>query len=186
MKELLVAVLIVLSLSVNGQFKVGAGIGINNASFSGIDATGSRPLSGLNVGIISEFKFPTILGIEMDFLFSMKGASALYYSNGKRLTRADRCNYIDIPLVIKLYMKKIISFQSGIQYSKLLSANIANLDVKDYLKSDNLAAVFGVGVDLDRIHTSFRYNLGLNNISRLSSDLKSNMVTVTLGFWIKK
>jgi len=186
MRELLVAVLIIVSYSANAQFKVGAGIGINNSSFSGTDATGTTTLSGLNVGAISEFKFPALLGIEVDVLFSMKGASVLYYSNNKRLTRGDRFNYIDLPVVIKLYMKKIISFQSGIQYSKLLSANIADEDVKGWFKGDDLAVVFGVGVDLNRIHASLRYNLGLNNISLLSSDLKNDMVTVTLGIWIKK
>ena len=184
---LILGVLVMSGFSANAQskFKVGAGIGINNSSFTGIDATGTTTLSGLNVGAISEFKFSDFSGIELNVLFSMKGASAIYFSNQKKLTRGDRFNYVDLPLVLKLYVKKIISFQAGVQYSKLLSANIAGVDVKNLIRGDDCSAVFGVGIDLERIHTSFRYNHGLSNISLISSDLRSNMIAVALGIWIK-
>ena len=117
----------------------------------------------------------------------MKGISAKNYNpNGKILMRADLLNYRDLPLLIKLYMKKIISFQSGIQYYKLISAKIDDLDVKDYFKSDDLSALFGFGVDINRIHTSFRYNLGLKTLLIFSSDLKRNMNTVKIEFDITK
>jgi hypothetical protein len=177
-----IVLLTVFALTANAQskFRFGAAIGINNASFTGRDAIGASAKTDLNVGVISEFKLPKVLGFELDILYSKKGSANINHPFLMNL------NYVDIPLVVKLYVKEVISVQLGAQYSKLLTANFLGVDIKDEFISNDFAAVFGLGVDLNRIHLSFRYDLGIPEITLDDSIIKNDMVTVSLGVWLKK
>tara|TARA_B100000809_G_C14867897_1_gene434446 strand:- start:181 stop:723 length:543 start_codon:yes stop_codon:yes gene_type:complete len=176
-KGLLIVALIITATSANAQFKFGLGGGVNYANLSG-DVSGTSSLIGFNGGFMIEVKLPVKLGFEADVLFSTKGAK-IAGSDGIKLS------YIDMPVVMKIYMVKVISFQLGAQYSMLLSAKSFGSDVKDQLKPSDLSAVLGLGVDVLKVHASVRYNYGLASIDSGAADLKNNMVTLSLGFWIK-
>jgi len=58
--------------------------------------------------------------------------------------------------------------------------------MKDELNSGDLAAVVGFGIDVSRLHFSARYNYGLSSIDKGGADIKNNMLTLSVGIWLKK
>lgn len=177
-KGLLVVVLIVVGFTANAQFKFGLGGGLNMSNLGGSDISDKDRRLGFNGGFMMEVKLPIKLGFEADVLFSTKGAK-MAGSDGIKLS------YIDMPVVMKIYMAKVISFQLGAQYSMLLSAKSSGFDVKDELKTSDLSAVLGLGVDVLKLHVSARYNYGLTSIDDAGADIKNNMLTFSVGYWIK-
>ena len=173
LKELLIVALIITATSANAQFKFGIGGGVNYANLSGSDISGTESLIGFNGGMMMEVKLPVKLGFEADILFSTKGAS--FGSSDYKLS------YIDVPVVVKIYMVKVLSFQLGGQYSMLISGEFPDTDVKP----SDMSAVLGLGVDVLKVHASVRYNYGLASIDSGAADVKNNMITLTLGVWIK-
>lgn len=182
LRRLLVITLMITAFNANAQFKFGLGGGVNYANFSGSDVAGSNSLMGFNGGVMMEVKLPVKLGVEADILFSTKGANYSFFTLSENI----RLSYIDIPVVAKVYMMKVVSLHLGAQYSMLASANFAGDDVKDQFNSGDLAAVVGVGIDVSKLHFSARYNYGLSSIDKGGADVKNNMLTLTVGFWLKK
>jgi hypothetical protein len=159
-------------------FKYGANLGFNASNFKS-DNFSSSTLSRFQGGIMAELKLPILLGVEADLKFSQRGAYIL--DEGYVLS------YMDFPVLAKFYMLNIFSLQVGPQYSHLLSANYIDTDVKDELNSSSFSAVFGVGIDIFKIHTSIRYNLGLNNISSVdNTDIKNDFLQISVGYWFSK
>jgi hypothetical protein len=147
------------------------------AKFSGSDVSSAENILGFNGGFMMEVKLPVKLGFEADVLFSTKGSS---------IGKSDlKLSYIDLPVVMKIYTAKILSFQLGGQYSMLVKANSDGEDVKRQYEGGDMSAVVGVGVDVLKFHLSGRYNYGLKSIYKGGQDIKNNMFTFTVGYWIK-
>ncbi len=165
----------------NAQFKFGIAGGFNSAAMSGEDVNGSGSIPGFHGGLMTEVKLPIALGFEADVLYSTKGANFAVFFVSQDL----KLNYIDIPVVAKLYMLKVTNLQLGAQYSILMSGSLAGLDVKDQYNSGDIQAVFGFGVDVSKFHGAVRYSMSLPSISS-NGDAKNNVLMISLGFWLKK
>lgn len=164
-----------------GTFKFGIAGGANIADIS--SKSDSKFLPGFHAGLKSEIKLPVKLGIEIDALYSLKGASYEYSKNAKTEQADFKMAYIDIPVIAKIYTLKVVSLQLGPQVSYLLSAKYDGVDVKETLNSIDLGAVAGLGLDVSKFNAAIRYNLGLTEISDGSG--KNKVIQVSLGFWIK-
>jgi hypothetical protein len=190
-KTLIAASLLICSFMVNAQakFKLGVGGGVNFANFSGSNVSGTKGFTGFNGGLITEIKLPIKVGVEADVLFSTKGAKHIVFPSdlpeGSIGTFDYKLSYIDIPIVLKIYMLKVINLQLGAQYSILMNAESVGSSIKDLFNSSDFSAVIGFGIDVKRFHFSTRYIYGLTGISE-GSDTKNKMLTLTVGFWLKK
>jgi len=187
-KGLLIVALIIAATSANAQFKFGVGGGVNMSNMGGSDISGTDRMLGFNGGFMMEVKLPIKLGFEADVLFSTKGTKGLLFKdeNGNSIGTTDlKFSYIDMPVVIKIYMAKVLSFQLGAQYSVLLNSNSLGVYSDEKWKNSDLSAVVGFGLDVLKLHVSARYNYGLTSIDAAGADVKSNMVTLTLGVWLK-
>lgn len=181
---------IIISFFAQAQFKLGVGGGVNFTRLSG-DIDQSSSLTAYNLGLMTEFKLPVKLGIEVDILFSTKGTKDAIFFNevGDPIGDADiRLAYVDIPIVLKLYSLKVISFQGGIQYSFLTDEESFTVSgaSSNAFKTNDYAIVAGIGIDVERLHFSARYNFGVVDVSRSLTELKNNMLTLSLGIWLKK
>lgn len=181
---LLVALSAILPTFGQGTFKFGISGGLNVADISS-DKTAS--LIGFHGGILTEVKFPVELGVEGGLLYSMKGAKVEGNNNNPfnlQVEEVDyRLSYLDVPMVVKLYLLKVLSIQGGPQFSYLLSADYDGNDVKDNLNSADVSAIVGLGVDVSKFRASVRYNFGLTEIA--DGVGKNNVIQATVGFWIK-
>ena len=174
----------------NAQFKFGVAGGINHASFSGASLGTFESVTGFNAGLITEIKLPIELGVEVDVLYSTKGS--IFKINSPPITIDSKYSltYIDIPVVGKLYILKVINLQLGVQYSYLMGANLTiegiESEAKETFKTSDVGAIIGFGVDVSKIHFSTRYSIGITSIGSGGGETKNKMLAFTVGFWLKK
>lgn len=183
---ILVAVLLLGSISAQAQFKYGVKGGLNLAKINSTDPVvvySNR--TGFHGGFMAEIKLP-IVGIEVDALYSQTGSKVDIQGAVNDLKNS----YIAIPVVAKLYFLKVLNFQVGPTFSWLASTNIKDIDPQGQLTSDDLQIVFGVGAELAMLHASLRYNLGVKDVNASTTtqsfDLKNNAVQLSVGIWLNK
>lgn len=181
----LVAVLLVGSLSAQAQLKFGVKAGANFSKFSSTDPdVQAENLTAWHGGLMAEIKMP-VLGIEVDALYTQNGSK---FDVGTA-TQELKNTYISIPVVAKVYLLKVLNIQAGPNFSFLTSSKLDGQDFKDQLESSDLQIVFGAGVELAMLHASLRYNLGVKDISPSTVsnfELKNNAFMLSVGIWLKK
>ena len=134
------------------------------------------------------------IGIQPEILFSKQGSKFTY--NGSDLK--SNFDYVNIPIMLKLYTVAGINLQLGPQIGFLAKAGgdaVENVDgtiidaSKDLYKKSDLSASFGVGWDLPfGLTIDGRYNLGLSKIQD-SPDLnstKNQVFQLSLGYKLIK
>lgn len=136
------------------------------------------------------------IGIQPEVLFSKQGSK--FTLNGNKLS--SNFDYINIPIMLKLYTVAGINLQLGPQIGFLASSggkavqNTGNgaqavSNAKSLYKSSDLSAAFGVGWDLPfGLMIEGRYNLGLSKIQD-NPDLdatKNQVIQVSLGYKLIK
>lgn len=183
-KTFLIALLAFFGTIVNAQnvFKFGVAGGLNLSKINSEES--SKSITGFHGGLITEIKLPIELGVEVDVLYSTKGGT--FEGLNSKLETVELKNeltYIDIPVVAKLYILKVLNLQAGPQFSYLMGAKFDGTDNKENLNSIDLGIVAGIGLDITKLHTAVRYNYGLTEIG--AGGGKNNMIQLSVGFWIK-
>jgi len=182
---LLVALILVGSISAHAQLKFGIKGGANFSKLTSTDPSAQlENLTAFHGGLMAEIGLP-IGGIEVDALYTQNGTK---FDTGSAIEELKN-TYIAIPVVFKLSILKVLNIQAGPQFSYLTSSKLADVDFKDQLQSSDLHIVFGAGIDLGMLHGSLRYNLGVKDInaSTVSNfELKNNTVMLSVGIWLKK
>ncbi len=193
MKKILILVCFIASFGLvnqaqaQAQFALGLKGGLNIAKFDiSQGASNIDNRTGYHGGAFALFKF-TKFGIQPEIIFSKQG------SDFKVSTDSYEANfdYINIPVIVKLYLVAGLNIQAGPQFGFLTTSEIKNVtsgsidDVKDELskKSDTSIAV-GAGWDLPfGLTLDARYNIGLSDV-KLSgvTDLKNKVIQISLGY----
>ena len=193
----LLVTLALVSIETIAQVQVALGIkaGPNLANLdvnSSVDAN-YKNRTGWHGGAFLLIK-ATKVGVQPELLFSRQG-SKFSYNGGSFESNFD---YINIPIMIKLYTVLGINLQLGPQISFLSSAGGDAINSssgstqsasKDLYKSSDFGAVFGVGWDLPfGLTIDGRYNLGLSKIQD-NPDIdatKNQVIMISLGYKILK
>lgn len=160
---------VLFSSSSYGQSKFGfgakAGINISDQFTS---ATGEnvnvKSILRFNGGLYCNYKFLDKVAIQPELLFSGKGSDW----NDPDYDVKDLLTYIDIPVLIKYQVIKLLGVHAGPQFGYLLSAvqknneNGETENIDDYYKKPDLGLVLGIEANLPyRINVTARYVLGL-------------------------
>ena len=166
----------------------GMKVGANLANLSG-DISNNAMKFGFAGGAFITYKFSPQLGIQPEVLYVMKGTKA---DEGDGKLKFD---YIDIPVLLKYFIPTEGNIKpnifAGPTVGFLMSAKSEygdeSEDVKDYLKSINVAAAFGAGVEIvmESMAVTFdaRYTLGVTNINdEGDGDLKTGDISILVGF----
>lgn len=171
------------------QFALGLKGGVNIAKFDISQGTSNIDnRTGYHGGAFALIKFAKF-GIQPELIFSKQG-SDFKVSNDSFEANFD---YINIPIILKLYLVAGLNIQAGPQFGFLTTSEIKSTisgitttqDVKDQLnkKSDTSIAV-GAGWDLPfGLTLDARYNIGLSDF-KLSGgpDLKNKVIQISLGY----
>lgn len=172
------------------QFSVGLKGGPN---FSKLDVNSSpvdnyKNRAGFHGGAFMLIKISKI-GIQPEVLFSKQGSNFSFNGSDYK----SNFDYINIPVMLKLYTVAGINLQLGPQIGFLANAggDAINSDgtpresTKDLYKKSDLSAAFGVGWDLPfGLMIEGRYNLGLSKIQD-NPDMdatKNQVIQVSLGY----
>jgi hypothetical protein len=175
------------------QVAIGLKGGLNFAKLDVSNSTTSLDSrTGFHGGPFVLFKLSKI-GIQPEILFSKQGTSF----KGSTQDLNANFDYINIPIMLKLYTVAGINLQLGPQFGFLTKAEIENEvngvvstgDVKDLYKKSDLALAFGLGWDLPfGLTIDARYNLGLSKIEDNSSigETKNKVIQVSVGYKLFK
>ncbi len=193
---LLVLLGLMLSESVHGQAQFAVGIkgGLNFAKLdvSSSIASNYENRTGYHAGAFALIKL-TKIGIQPEIIFSRQGSK--YQLNSQNLEA--NFDYINIPIILKLYTVAGINLQFGPQFGFLSKAEAQSVvngiktttDVKNLYKNSDLSLAFGVGWDLPfGLMLDARYNLGIKDISDgpNNNETKNQVWQISAGLKILK
>ncbi len=192
----LLVVLMMLAAATYAQVQVAVGIkgGPNFANINTESTIGEnyKSRTGFHAGAFTLFKF-TKVGIQPELLFSQQGSTVEFSSQNLE----QNFNYINIPILLKLYTVAGINLQVGPQFGFVSKAEVEQLvnnvkttvDVKDELKGSDMSLAIGAGWDLPfGLTLDARYNLGLSKINDGSNspEAKNQVFQISAGFKIIK
>ena len=180
MKKIKILLLVALSAAAlqaaNAQVQIGIGLkgGLNFASLSGVSSasTAYSNSTGYHAGAYFLFKF-TKVGIQPEIIFSKQGHT--FKTGGTDYS--SNIDYINIPIMLKLYLAGGLNLQAGPQFGFLASAkgDVINAsggitkaqDLKTFVKSTDVSVGVGLGWDLPfGLNLAARYNIGLSDINK--------------------
>lgn len=173
--------------SAQAGFRLGVKGGLNFANVNSDLNTDNK--TGYHAGAFATLKF-TKLAVQPEVIFSKQGSSLQV--DGEDLE--SNYSYINIPVMVKLYLLGGLNLQVGPQFGFLASAKQDIFDIngakttadyKDELKGSEVSLGLGAGWDLPfGLTLDARYNLGLSDIndSAASSDAKNQVFQVSIGY----
>lgn len=187
-KTLLTISLALISMVVFSQAKLEIGLkaGLNSSNVDIDDpASNIESASAFHGGLYTLIKLGK-LGIQPEILYSPQ--------NNENVTALGNIEsqkvYIDIPVMVKLYLVAGVNIQAGPQFGILTSAETAGVDVKDNLKGSDVSAAIGAGWDAPfGLQANVRYIIGLSDINDLAGSttaIKNRTLQISVGYKLFK
>ncbi|MHB1145986.1 MAG: porin family protein [Lutibacter sp.] len=192
MRTLIIIVAFVLSYNINAQstqkaaedssFGIKGGYNLASVRNSDGDETDQRP--GFHIGFFGESSLNNFLAIETGLTYSQQGYKI--ENSSYRLTQ--KIDYINLPLMLKLYPTKVFYLEAGPQIGYAISHKeeietfvIDNTNTYEP-NSFDWGLNFGVGFKSETgIILGARYQYGLGKIYEETSDY-NNVLQLSLGF----
>lgn len=200
MKKTALSIVFVLAVSsafAQIQFAVGLKAGPNFSSINTDESASEnyKGRTGFHGGAFILVK-ATKIGIQPELIYSKQGAKLTFNSQDYNANY----DYLNIPVMIKLYLAAGLNLQLGPQFGFLTAVDgktVATVNgqqaavdlAKDQYKKSDLSAAFGAGWDLPfGLVIEARYNLGLSKIQdNPNLDATKNQVfQVSLGYKLFK
>lgn len=171
-KFLLIAFTLVATCSfAQGVFSFGIKGGYNYAKLNGTNTMDYENKSSYHFGALVNFKTLGNLYLQTEALYSSQGS--------KKGSDQIDLTYLQVPVLAKYYVGRILSLEVGPQFGFLLSDNLPNsVESKSY----DLSLAAGLGLDItSSIFIQARYIAGMSKISD-QGNLKNEVAQLSLGF----
>ena len=191
MKKLMImAAFMVAAVTANAQGEVGTltiqpKIGMNLATMTKMDDT--KLLVGMAGGIEAEYVVANNFSVALGALYSKQGCAfdtdLDYYHYS--------LDYLNIPIVANYYIIPGLAIKAGIQPSFLMGAKrklkaddyTNSLDIKDDLKTFDLAIPLGASYEYKNFVFDARYNLSVLKVNKEGDDkIRNSVIQFTLGY----
>jgi hypothetical protein len=182
-KELLIIGLTIFSFTLlHAQKKYYLGIrgGINFSNMTTGDSYEKSGKTGTNIGLLAEISFCDKFSIQTEILFSIQGANTHLAMDGVPypgnpsilpISAEYKFNYVQIPVLAKVYLIKKLSFEIGPSFNFLTKGE----QTSELYTAENIgnkfefSGILGLSYKINkRIFVSSRYFRGFSNV------LKSN------------
>ena len=185
---LLVALVAAAFISKAQEITIGPKVGMNVTNISNIDD--SKNKVSIHVGAFAEWKVNDFFAIQPEVVYSRQGFR--YKENGTKIK--NRVNYLNIPVLAKLYVLENLSVDLGPQLGLALNGKAVaknNGDTHKYKNKDLNTVEFswaiGLSYNWDRFMFSARYNIGLSNVmdkdkSWDKSNNKNHVFQLSVGY----
>ena len=185
-KNYFIAITLILvgSLNAQAQLKLGLKAGPSfpslNETDGNFDITNN---TGWHAGGMVEIKLP-VVGIQGDIIYSQTSADVVDANSVKSTIKSST---VDIPVVAKLYLLKIITIQAGPQFAFLTSSTWDDQSIKDNMNISNVRFVAGLGVNLGPIDVHGRFIFpSKTEMEDISGEVKNSNIQLSVGWWLKK
>jgi len=181
--------------------KVGLKGGINTSNIiSNIDNT--QLTLGFQAGGMISFDFIPKVTIQPEILYSLQGTG--FDTDSDDFTYRWDLHYLQVPVLAKIYLTDNLNIQVGPSFNFLLGASSAgNLDsgfdflddligdfttgdINDSFSNADIAAILGIGYDINKFTIALRYNLSLTNINDIENDdekWRNQVINLSLGYY---
>ncbi|MBL7846370.1 MAG: PorT family protein [Cyclobacteriaceae bacterium] len=133
--------------------------------------------TGYHAGAFVNIKL-TKLAIQPEVIYSVQGADAA--SGNVEL------GYVNIPILLKFYLIGGLNLQAGPQFGFLTSATSGGTDIKSLLESSDTSVALGAGFDISKFVIDARYNLGLSDVDKATTEAKNQVFQLSVGFKLFK
>jgi Outer membrane protein beta-barrel domain len=160
--------------------------GLNVSNFSG-DITHNSNRTSIHIGLFSEIIMSDNFSLQPELLYSGQGFSG---SDTPGFSRS-KYDYINIPVLAKIYLSEKLSIEAGPQIGFLISAK-EKTEVDKLTISNQKTVDFGLNLgfayDLKNgVFFQTRYNLGISNVNAGSNEdaIKYTNSVVQLSVGIK-
>ncbi|NNE03271.1 MAG: PorT family protein, partial [Eudoraea sp.] len=155
--------------------RYGVKAGPTFATLTGDDTDNLDAKIGFFFGGLAELEVTDMFSVQPELLFSSQGTK---YSESDGFDGKLKFNYLNLPVMAKVYVSDGFFFEAGPQLGYLLSAKdeyespglSGEDDLKDegFVKDIDVGANIGLGYQLDSgLNIGARYNFGLTNINDL-------------------
>lgn len=174
---LLLGIVAINYISFGQRIDIGIKGGVNFSKLEIPDSKTSKK-TGYHFGAYTLFKFGK-LGVQPEITFSQQGSKV-------DLGNWD-AKYINIPIILKLYLAGGFNMQAGPQFGFLNKAELDGNSIEDDLKNADVSLGLGLGWDAPLgLKLDARYNLGLtdNSDDPAYETIKSQVFQLSLGFRI--
>ncbi len=187
---LLTAVSIMSVSAAFSQVSFGVKGGLNLATMTNFEGdTGMKP--SFYVGGVMEYRISDLIAISPELLYSRQGIQMKEEGATARI----RLNYINLPVLAKIYVVDNFSFDIGPQIGLNIGSDIwakaggqtATIDLPssefDTPAPSTLEVGLALGVtyNIDRFFVQGRYNLGLTNIFGENLNSKNGVIQIGAG-----
>lgn len=185
-------------LSANAQDKLTYGVkaGFNAAMIGNMDASIGlsyfRP--SFHVGAFAEWKFNRFFGVAPELVYSGQGTGIDILTLSTDITQKYKFNYINIPVMAKIYPVKWLSIDLGPQAGFLVSAKVKTettersngtseretktTDVKGDMNKFDFGVAGGLTFNFGKhVFLQTRYTLGLTEVFKKNDDLNNDKHT---------
>ena len=200
-KFVILAAFAVMSASAFAQFTYGVRAGLNLATISnakllvGEDVVKMKP--SLYVGAFGEYKVGDFFGLSADLIYSRQGVSFDAFSfeeEGEEwsIPKSNmRLNYLNLPIMARLYVLEGLSVDLGPQFGILLGAKVWSdgvddtEDIKDEIQSLDVSFGAGLTYNIGKFLIQGRYNLGLTDCMKDNNGdkkFKNNVIQFGVGY----
>ena len=175
-------------MAASAQIQFGLKAGANFAMLTGSGVTGAKTLVGFHGGGLVAIPLFMDFSLQPEVVYSGQGAKGTDDTGAEfKVTQ----NYLNVPVLFKWNHSSGFFAETGPQVGILLSAKdkqgSTTIDAKSAYNSTDFCWVFGIGylINSANIGIDARYNLGLSNISKYSSNgmtVKSSVIQVGLFY----
>lgn len=190
-KILLLITFAVVSLSASaqyGEFYYGAKLGVNIANMAAADE--GKPVVRMNIGLTTDYRFSYRFALGAELFYSGTGTSILTIVNGKNDKPMEdmvhfNMNYINIPVLAKVYLFEGLNVEAGAQVGFLVSSALNYRGDKEKYNPEGLSRVefsipVGLMYDFDNgLTVGARMQIGMTEV--LDND-KNSVISVGVGY----
>lgn len=156
--------------------------GINLANITDLDA---KMKPSFHIGAFAEYRISDFFGIQPEFVYSRQGS----FEKVGNVKEWLRFNYINIPVLAKIYVLDGLSVNLGPQFGLLLNSKSKAKGSGSTLTnkidgSKGLDVSFAMGLSFNLDYNWFidaRYNLGLTDVNK-HFDGKNGVLQVGVGY----
>ena len=163
MKNLILLILLFSPILAFSQVTWGTKGGANITTL-GDFSSGYNPMLRLHAGFLYQQRLEEQYGLSIEIQYSMQGASSATISR-----QYLAYNYINLPVLLKIYFREEVFAEIGPQFGYLLFATLHDDGLKqlvtDTIRRFDLAALVGVGKETDFGNYGARAGVGITNTS---------------------
>jgi hypothetical protein len=181
---LLLAAALLISTSAFAQnFEWGVKAGLNLATSTKSEGMAKMKPS-LYAGAFVELKLGDFVGIQPELVYSRQGFNVKEAGE----TANYRMNYLNLPILAKLYVLENLSLDLGPQFGYMIGSKFAydGESIETGVEMNDFDVSFGVGLSYkiaEKFDISARYNLGLTNWAKDdAANSKNSVIQIGVGY----